>query len=83
MIIAEAVILRYPDYNEGRLSRLRASLVREEPYSLQSSSICQGLFDFRVARVVVSAPQSWQIVLEALIGAIYLDSQNLIRLKLV
>ena len=28
VIIAEALFLRYPDYNEGRLSRLRASLVR-------------------------------------------------------
>lgn len=30
VIIAEALYLRYPDYNEGRLTRMRATLVREE-----------------------------------------------------
>ena len=80
VIIAEALFLRYPDYNEGRLSRLRASLVREETLVIIAKQL--NLSDYLILGVGErkgGGRQRASILadsVEALIGAIYLDSQN-------
>lgn len=85
VIIAEALFLRYPDYNEGRLSRLRASLVREETLVIIAKQL--NLSDYLILGVGErkgGGRQRASILadsVEALIGAIYLDSQNFDTVK--
>lgn len=85
VIIAEALFLRYPDYNEGRLSRLRASLVREETLVIIAKQL--NLSEYLILGVGErkgGGRQRASILadsVEALIGAIYLDSQNFDTVK--
>ena len=85
VIIAEALYLRYPDHNEGRLSRLRASLVREETLVIVAKQL--QLSDYLILGVGErkgGGRQRASILadsVEALIGAIYLDSQNFETVK--
>ncbi|ROS04715.1 RNAse III [Sinobacterium caligoides] len=78
LIIAEALFLRFPEAKEGQLSRLRASLVKGETLAkvarefaigdclnLGSGELKSG--GFRRESILADA-------VEALIGAIYLDS---------
>lgn len=77
-IIAEALFLREPSMREGKLSRIRSSLVREETLAELAHELSLGDFlvlgpgelksgGFRRGSILADA-------LEAVIGAIYLDS---------
>lgn len=84
-IIAEALLTRYPDYNEGRLTRLRASLVREATLVVVAKQL--GLSDHLILGVGErkgGGRQRASILadsVEALIGAIYLDSGSFATAK--
>ena len=85
VIIAEALYLRYPDYNEGRLTRMRATLVREETLVIVAKQL--KLSDYLILGVGErkgGGRQRASILadsVEALIGAIYLDSQSFDTVK--
>lgn len=81
MIIGEALYHRYPQENEGRLTRMRATLVRQECLVKIAKSLM--LSEFLIlgvgerkgggrhrASILADA-------VESLIGAIYLDSQDI------
>lgn len=81
MIVGEALYHRYPDEAEGRLTRMRATLVRQE--SLVKIAKALALSDYLIlgigerkgggrhrASILADA-------VESLIGAIYLDSQDI------
>lgn len=81
MIVGEALYYHHPNENEGRLTRMRATLVRQE--SLVTIAQDLGLSDYLIlgigerkgggrhrASILADA-------VESLIGAIYLDSQDI------
>jgi ribonuclease-3 len=81
MIVGEALYHRYPDQNEGRLTRMRATLVRQESLvtiaqNLElSNHLILGVGERKGggrnrASILADA-------VESLIGAIYLDSQDM------
>lgn len=78
VIIAEALFERFGDYDEGRLSRMRASLVKESSLAIVAKNL--NLPDFLILGVGERKGGGRQRVsiladtVEALIGAIYLDS---------
>lgn len=78
VIIAEALFERFLDYDEGRLSRMRASLVKEASLAVVAKNL--NLPDFLILGVGERKGGGRQRVsiladtVEALIGAIYLDS---------
>ena len=85
LIIAEALFLRYPNHDEGRLTRMRATLVREETLVIIANQL--KLSEYLILgvgerkgggrhRASILAD-----TVEALIGAIYLDSQNFETVK--
>lgn len=85
MIIGEALYHRYPSQNEGRLTRMRATLVRQESLvkiaqKLElSNHLILGVGERKGggrhrASILADA-------VESLIGAIYLDSQNIDTVK--
>ena len=81
MIVGEALYHRYPNQNEGRLTRMRATLVRQESLVIIAQNL--GLSNHLIlgigerkgggrnrASILADA-------VESLIGAIYLDSQDI------
>ncbi|WP_350561451.1 ribonuclease III [Psychrobacter sp. CAL346-MNA-CIBAN-0220] len=81
MIVGEALYHRYPTQNEGRLTRMRATLVRQESLVTiaQDLELCNHLIlgigerkggGRNRASILADA-------VESLIGAIYLDSQDM------
>ncbi|ELA09707.1 ribonuclease III [Moraxella macacae 0408225] len=85
VVIAEALYERYPNHNEGRLTRMRATLVRESSLAMIANEL--KLFDYLILgvgerkgggrhRISILAD-----AVEALIGAIYLDSGDFITVK--
>lgn len=81
MIVGEALYYRYPNQNEGRLTRMRATLVRQESLvtiaqNLElSNHLILGIGERKGggrnrASILADA-------VESLIGAIYLDSQDM------
>lgn len=78
VIIAEALFLRYPSLNEGKLTRMRASLVREETLVIIAKNL--KLSDYLILGVGErkgggrNRASILADTVEALIGAIYLDS---------
>ena len=85
VIIAEALFLRHPTLNEGKLTRMRASLVREETLVIIAKNL--KLSDYLILgvgerkgggrhRASILAD-----TVEALIGAIYLDSGSFDTVK--
>lgn len=81
MIIGEALYYRYPDQNEGRLTRMRATLVRQETLVIiaqqldLSNHLILGIGERKGggrnrASILADA-------VESLLGAIYLDCQDL------
>lgn len=85
MIVAEELFLRYPWHDEGQLTRMRATLVRQESLvqiaeKLKlSSHLILGAGERKGGgrhRASILAD-----VVEALIGAIYLDSQDIGLIK--
>lgn len=85
MIIGEALYYQYPKQNEGRLTRMRATLVRQESLVVVaqklhlSSHLILGVGERKGGgreRASILAD-----TVESLIGAIYLDSQNIDTVK--
>ncbi len=85
VVIAEALFQRYPDYDEGRLTRMRATLVRETSLVIIAQQL--KLSDYLILgvgerkgggrhRASILADS-----VEALIGAIYLDSGSFETVK--
>lgn len=78
VIIAESLFERFSEYDEGQLSRMRASLVKEASLALVAKDL--NLSDFLILGVGERKGGGRQRVsiladtVEALIGAIYLDS---------
>ena len=81
MIVGEALYHRYPTQNEGRLTRMRATLVRQESLVIiaqnleLSNQLILGVGERKGggrnrASILADA-------VESLIGAIYLDSQDM------
>jgi ribonuclease-3 len=76
-VVAEALLEKFPDCNEGELSRLRASLVREEALAAVAAAL--GLAPhLRLGRSEISSggaerPSILADALEALYGAVFLD----------
>lgn len=83
-IITIALYERFGDLHEGDLSRLRASMVKEQTLAdianeLQlGAHICLGLGERKSGGVKISMLAD---VLEALIGAMYLDCQDFVRVQ--
>lgn len=77
-IIAEALFLRFPQLPEGHLTRLRASLVRQETLAQLARAIDLG--DFLKLGTGEIKSGGWRRdstlsnALEAIIGAVYLDA---------
>ena len=85
MIIAEALYFQYPNQNEGRLTRMRATLVRQESLVIiaQQLSLSNHLI-LGVGERKGGGRQRASILadtVESLIGAIYLDSQSMATVK--
>jgi len=76
-VIAEALIVRFPDLSEGQLSRLRASLVREAALAARAREL--GLQDHlrlgegEAASGGATRPSILADAMEALFGAVFLD----------
>ncbi|MDH3320413.1 MAG: ribonuclease III [Betaproteobacteria bacterium] len=76
-VVAEALLERFPQLSEGELSRLRASLVRQEALAAAAAAI--GLAEYvrlgqgESASGGARRPSILADVLEALYGAIFLD----------
>lgn len=81
MLVAESLYLHFPREQEGRLTRLRASLVRQDSLAQLARELELGSFlrlgsgelksgGFRRDSILADA-------LEAILGAIYLDSNDL------
>jgi ribonuclease-3 len=77
-VVAEALVEKFPDCSEGELSRLRASLVREE--ALAAAAAALGLAPYlRLGRGELASgggerPSNLADALEALYGAVFLDA---------
>lgn len=77
LVLADLLMVQFPDIDEGRLSKKRASLVNEKRLSIVASEI--GLQDFlRLGKSELQSqgsqkPRLLASTLEALIGAVYLD----------
>lgn len=85
LLIAEFLYEKYPEASEGTLSRLRASLVNRKQLTQVANALC--LFDLLILGPgEKSIPTSQHASLlgnavEALIAALYLDSQNMQTVK--
>ena len=76
-VIADNIFERFPDANEGQLTRLRASLVRQETLAELARDLELGDYLVLGPGALKSGDQSRDSVLsdvlESIIGAIYLD----------
>ena len=76
-VIAEALYLRFPSLSEGKLTRLRADLVREEALSTLARGLDLGghlrLGEGELASVDGTRPSILADAMEAVFGAILLD----------
>lgn len=85
MIIAEALYQQYPEEKEGRLTRMRATLVRQETLAKIAADL--GLSDYLILGVgeLKGGGRKRASILadtvESLIAAIYLDSQSVDMVK--
>ena len=76
-VISGFIFEKYPDFDEGKLTRLRASIVSEEPLSEAAEQI--GLYDFVLLGAGERAsggarkPSVLSDTLESLFAAVYLD----------
>ncbi len=79
-IIAEYLYHQFPDINEGQLSRLRSSLVRKESLAALAQEINLGDYLFLGAGELRTGGHTristLEDAMEALIGAVYLDSDT-------
>lgn len=85
VIVAEALFHKFPNYDEGQLTRMRASLVKEPTLAIVAKNL--KLPDYLILGVGERKGGGRQRasiladVVESLIGAIYLDSSNLETVK--
>ncbi len=81
MIIGEALYYQYPKQDEGRLTRMRATLVRQESLVIVAQKLELSSFLILGAGERKGGGRERASILadtvEALIGAIYLDSQDI------
>jgi ribonuclease-3 len=77
-VVAEALLTRHPEMSEGELSRLRASLVREESLAVVAGELGLAqhlrLGQGESASGGAQRPSMLADTLEALFGAIFLDA---------
>lgn len=81
-VISEYLLERFPSYDEGRLTEIRSVLVSSATLATLASGFELGKY-IRVGRRVSMRPSILACTMEAILGAIYLDSgltyvQNLI-----
>lgn len=80
MIIAKKLYLQFPHEQEGRLTRMRATLVRQETLALIAKDLKLGQSLILSVGELKSGGHHRESILadtvEAIIGAIYLDSQH-------
>lgn len=85
MVIAEALYFQYPKQNEGRLTRMRATLVRQESLAIVAKQLAlSNHLILGVGERKGGGRQRASILadtVESLIGAIYLDSQCMETVK--
>lgn len=78
LAVSEELFSRYPDFSEGQLTMLRSALVRLERLSAVGKEIGLERFILTSRGEKRDSPKAWSVILanavEALIGAIYLDS---------
>lgn len=74
MLVAEYLYLRYPDYQEGRLTEMRARIVSRAPLAEVYDDLALGnylhTFNLSIKTLSIKARSN---VVESLLGAIYLD----------
>jgi ribonuclease-3 len=75
--VAEELYRRFPDLSEGKLTRLRASVVREEALAQVASALGLGELLLRGEGELANAPSPKQSMLadamEAVFGAVFVD----------
>ena len=75
--VADALYARFPDLTEGKLTRLRASLVREEALAEVARALglsgCLRLGEGELASSPEARPSILADALEAVFGAVFLD----------
>ena len=85
MIIADYLYHAYPHENEGRLTRMRASLVRQEALGKIANDLNFSQYMIMSTGELKSGGHHRESILadtvEAIIGAIYLDCSDLEQLK--
>lgn len=78
LVVADVLYTRYPDYNEGKLSKLKSKLVSRKYLALKARSIQLGDFINMSSEAVNSGGRDSGSILsdtlEAIICAIFLDS---------
>lgn len=78
LAVSEELFSRYPDFSEGQLTMLRSALVRLERLSAVGKEIELERFILTSRGEKRDSLKAWSVILanaiEALIGAIYLDS---------
>jgi ribonuclease-3 len=77
LVVSEYVFLNYPDYREGRLSKLKSVIVSEPTLARKAQEIKLGSYlQLGKGEMMAGGSQKPSILadaLEALVGAIYLD----------
>ncbi len=78
LIVGEYLYKRFPNHDEGKLSKMRASLVNESGFMLLANSLCLGEFIFlsnaEENNNGRTKPSLLSNAYEAVIGAIYLEA---------
>ncbi len=78
LVIGEYLFFKFPDANEGELSKMRASLVNEEGFAKLASELSLGKFIYISAAEENNdgrtKPSLLSNAFEAVMGAIYLES---------
>lgn len=87
MIIAKHLYDMYPNENEGRLTRMRATLVRQEALGKIANDLKFSQYMIMSTGELKSGGHHRESILadtvEAIIGAIYLDCENLEKLTTI
>jgi len=86
-VVAEHLFLKYPQINEGGLSRLRANIVNQKSLSEHAKDIGLGghllLGDGEIKSGGIQRPSILANAMEALIGAVFLDGGYLAAREIV
>jgi len=86
-VVAEHLFLKYPQINEGGLSRLRANIVNQKSLSEHAQNIGLGAYlllgDGEIKSGGIQRPSILANAMEALIGAVFLDGGYLAAREIV